>query len=63
MNNTNIYLMISVALNWYFTEDMDTFIDYVHFVFNSFMYPVLFYFTFLLSYDITFRPIKSVYNE
>lgn len=57
---TNLYLIISIILNWKLTPDIDGFLDILHFVLNCFMYPVIFYVFQILCFDITIKPIQEV---
>ena len=56
VSQTNLYLIISIILNWKLTPDIDGFLDILHFVLNCFMYPVIFYVFQILCFDLTVKP-------
>jgi hypothetical protein len=63
VTQTNVYLLISIVLNWIYTPDIDGFIDILHFVFNSLMYPIIFFVVALCTFDAIVWPIEKVYED
>lgn len=63
VTQANVYLLISIVLNWIYTPDIDGFIDILHFVFNCLMYPIIFFVVALCTFDVIVWPIEKVYED
>lgn len=60
VSQTNLYLVISIIINWKLTPDIDGFLDILHFISNCLMYPVIFYILEIVLYEATLGPIVTV---